>query len=113
MEEDCVILSDSDVFSETQSGFDFFGGGRAVFESDSCFFAHEFPACEDSNILELSLPVISKGRSFDCANFEVIFESVEDESGEQFALNVLSNYQERLLLLEGELEERQDFSYVA
>ena len=107
MEDDCVVLGDRHVLGESERRFYVLKVLRTVFESDSGFLVDEFAACKNSNVLENSLPVVSERWCFDCAYLEVVLESVEDESCEELALDVVSDDEQRLLLLVGEFKEGQ------
>lgn len=103
VEDDGFVFGDADALGEPEGGFDFFGAGGAVVKGDSYFFADIFPASEDGDVLELSLAVVSERGGLDCAHFEVVFESVEDESCEEFSLDIFGDDQQGFLFLVGEL----------
>jgi hypothetical protein len=97
-----VVLGNCDVFGNTQSQFDFFWRTGGVLESDSCFLTDKTSSSEDGDILQNGLAVVSEGRSFNCHNLQVIFESVKDEASQKLALYIFSNDNKRFLFLVGQ-----------
>ena len=73
-------------------------------------FADEVSLGEDSDILEHSLAAIAKARSLDGENLQSATELVDDESGESFTLNVLSDDNQLGTLTHNLLENRENFA---
>ena len=113
MKENGIVFSDCDVLSNTQSGFDFFRWVSTVFKSDTGLFTYEFSSCEDSNILKLCFSIISERWCLNSTDFKIIFDSVQNQTGKQFALNVFSDNQEWFLFLISDFKERKNFSNIS
>ena len=94
MEKDSIVLGDGDRLSKSESSLDFLRGAGTVVEGGTSFLADEFASSEDGNVLERRFPILSEGRSLDCADLEVVFESVENQTSKEFTFNIFSNNQQ-------------------
>ena len=112
MEDDRVVLCDCDALGHSQRRFDFFWVFSSAFESDSSLLVDELAASKDGDVLEHSFSVVSERWRFDSAYFEIVLESVEDESCEHLAFGVVGDDEERPLLLVSDLQKGENVSDV-
>lgn len=100
--DDGVVLGDDDVLALSQDGW------LALLESEADVLGDDGSSGEDGNIVEDSLSVVSEGWGLDGADLESSSEFVEDQGGEGFTFDVLSNDEEGSVLLHGVLQEVED-----
>ena len=63
---------------------------------------------EDSDVLQHSLAAVTKARSLDSTYLQATTQAVDDEGSEGFAVDVLSDDEQRTTRLYGLLEDRKD-----
>lgn len=108
IENDSIVLCDGDGFSNTQSQLNFFRRTGGILESYSGLLTDKTSSSKNSNVLHNGFAVVSEGGGFDCADFEIILESVEDKSCQKLTLDIFSNDKKRFLFLIGKFQERQN-----
>ena len=65
---------------------------------ETTLFCNNCSTCKDSNIFHNSLTTITKARSFHSSNFDSTTNLIYYKSCEGFAINILSNYKQRLTI---------------
>src|SRR5690606_38097023 len=78
-----------------------------VLKLDAKIFGDRLTAGQDCQILKHCLAAIAEARSLDSSNLQAATQLVDDEGGECFALDVLSDDEERLAGLDNCLKDRE------
>src|SRR5690606_18590253 len=84
-----------------------------VLELEAEFLADHLAAGQDSDVLEHFLAAVAKAGSLDSCTRQGAAELVHYERSERFAVDVLSDDEERLLLTRNRLENRKQILHVA
>jgi len=105
--DDRGVLGDDDLFGGAESA------EISVLDLLTNVLRHEDATGGDGNILHGVASVVTEARGLDSTDLEAATEFVDDKSSKSFALNVLSDDEERLLLLHAALEEGKDLLHAA
>ena len=71
----------------------------------ACFLTYKSTSCKNGDILKGGFSVLSEWGGFNSTNFQVIFQSVQDETCKQFSLDIFGDNEKGFLFLIGEFEE--------
>lgn len=102
MEKDGVFLGDFDFACGSEDAF------VAVLVTDSNLFRDNSASSQDCDIVEDGLAVVSKAGSLDSCHRDASLNFVDNQVGKRLALYVVSDDQERSLLLDCKLNEFKD-----
>lgn len=100
--DDGIILGDDDVLALSQNGW------LALLKSKTDILRDDGTSGEDGDIVKDGLSVVSEGWGLDGTDLKSSSEFVENQSGEGFAFDVLSNDQEGSVFLHGVFQEVED-----
>jgi len=100
--DDDIVLRDDNLLGRSHAGD--LSGGDAL----SKIFGNELGTSGDSNILHSVASVVTESRGFDTTDLKSSTELIDNEGGQSFRLNILSDNEERLLGLHAALKEGEE-----
>lgn len=102
MEKDGVFLGDLDLACSSKDAL------ITVLVTDAHLFGNNSASSQDCNIVEDGLAVVSKTRGLDSCHRDASLDLVNNQVGKGLALDIISDDQERSLLLDCKLNEFED-----